>query len=405
MDFEIVILGTDINAYYMARNTHEAYNKKAYLIGKSPLNFTCYSNIVNISYEPNLWIKEYFLNKLEEFALNHKDKKLVLIGSNDTYVRLIVENRKFLEKYYLFNYPSLEIVNNLLIKENFYQQYSEVLDLPKTYIYQCLNNNLDINKINTFMYPIIIKPSDGVLYYKNHFHNQAKVYKVNNEKEVKEVIKQIEESGYNGSLVIQEFIPGDDTCLFDSILYVGQDSKVKLQTYAQIGLQEHSKTGVGNCTLLANGYNEYNNTNEIKDKLVKFLEDINYTGIAEFDLKYDSRDKKFKIFEINPRQARSSYYLTAAGYNLVEYLVDELVFNKPKEFKFIDEFIGLTFVPMSVIKKHVLNTNYKKEIIKLKKQNKLVNPLKYKKDKSLKRKIWLFIRDINYNKKYKRNEW
>ena len=31
MDFEVLILGSDVNAYYMARCVHEAYNKKAYL--------------------------------------------------------------------------------------------------------------------------------------------------------------------------------------------------------------------------------------------------------------------------------------------------------------------------------------------------------------------------------------
>ena len=405
MDFEVVILGTDINAYYMARNTHEVYNKKAYVIGKVPMNFTSFSNILNIEYEPELWNKDKLLKRLSDFAEKHKNKKLVLIGSNDTYVRLIVENKDELEKKYLFNYPSLDILNKLLIKDNFYNNFKDILDLPKTYIYECSKKNLDMNIIKDFMYPIIIKPGDGVLYYEHKFQGQAKVYKVKTEEEIKSVIKQIEDSGYNGNLIIQEFIPGDDSLLFDSILYVDKKHKVKVQSFAQIGLQEHSSTGVGNCTLLINGYNEYNNTNIIISKLKNFLESINYSGIAEFDLKYDTRDSKFKIFEINPRQARSSYYLTALGCNLVEYLVDELVYNSPKEYRFLDEEICLTFVPKKVIKNHVVNKKYKNEVLKLYKEKKVVNPLKYKKDNNLKRKLWLFIRDINYNKKYKKNEW
>lgn len=403
MDFEVIIVGSDINAYYMARNTYEAYHKKAHVIAKTPMNFTAYSNILNIEYQDNLWNKDIFINKLIEVAKRFPNKKLLLIGTNDTYVRLIVENKEILEKYYLFNYPNIDIINNLLIKDNFYSKYSDILDIPKTYIYKC-NTELDIDKVNSFMYPVIIKPGDGVLYYEHKFINQSKVYKLNNIEEVKETIKTIEESGYNDNLIIQEFIPGDDTKLFDSILYVSKDHEVWVQSFAQIGLQEHSNTGVGNLTLLINGYNEFKD-NEITKKLKQFLEDINYTGIAEFDLKYDTRDNKFKIFEINPRQARSSYYLTSLGYNLVECLVDDLIYNKKRDFKLLTDEYCLTFVPKSVIKKHVNNESYKQEVNKLYKDKKVVNPLKCKSDKNFKRKLWLCLRDINYNKKYKRNEW
>ena len=403
MDFEVIIVGSDINAYYMARNTYEEYHKKAYVVAKTPMNFTSYSNILNIEYQDNLWDSEVFVKKLVEVAKRFNNKRLILIGTNDTYVRLIVENKDVLEKYYLFNYPNIDIINNLLIKDNFYSKYGDILDIPKTYIYKC-NTELDIKKINSFMYPVILKPGDGVEYYEHKFPNQSKVYKLNNIEEVKETVKIIEQSGYNDNLIIQEFIPGDDTCLFDSILYVSKDSKVYVQSFAQIGLQEHSNTGVGNLTLLVNGYNEFNN-NEITTVLKEFLEDINYTGIAEFDLKYDKRDNKYKVFEINPRQARSSYYLTSLGYNLVKLLIDDLIYDKKYNYKLLTDKYCLSFVPKTVIKKYVNNTEYKNEVFKLYKNKKVVNPLKCKLDKNIKRRIWLFLRDINYNKKYKRNEW
>ena len=45
-DFDVLILGSDANAYYMARCCYEAYHKKAYLIANKVLSFTKYSNIL-----------------------------------------------------------------------------------------------------------------------------------------------------------------------------------------------------------------------------------------------------------------------------------------------------------------------------------------------------------------------
>lgn len=407
MDFEIVIIGSDINAYYMARNCYEAYHKKPYLIIKERMKYTSLSNILYIEECGNIWDKDIFREKLVEFAKKHIGKKLVLIPSNDSYVRLIVENKELLEKYYTFYAIDETLLNNLLIKDNFYTTFKDCgLDFPKTYIYNCgLKKKITKKTVGNFLFPIIIKPGDGVSYYKHPFEGQAKVYKVKSFEELNTVIEQIDKSGYDKNLIIQEFIPGGDDQLFDSIFFCSKNKKTQLATFAQIGLQEHTSTGIGNCTVLVNGYNEHGCPKEQIQKMKNFLEKIGYEGCAEFDLKYDIRDGKYKVFEINPRQARSSYYLTAAGYNLLEYMVDDLIYKKEKKFHIIDEKIALSFVPINVIKKHIKNEGLKKEILYLKRKNKLVNPLKYNKDNSIKRKLWLFLRDINYTKKYNDLEW
>ena len=403
MDFEVVILGSDVNAYYMARNCHEAYNKKAYVIGMTPMHFTGLSTILNITYEKKLHEAETVKKVLKDFARNHQNKKLLLIGSNDNYVRLIIENQEFLKKYYYFHTFSEELLNNLLIKDRFYSTYTNI-DIPETYIYD-INTKLDMKKVNNIKYPLILKPGNGIDYHDHEFPGQAKVYKIKNEEELLDTLKQIKESGYIGNIILQKFIEGDDTYLFDCITYCDRFGKVKLMSFAQIALQEHTHTGIGNCTLLVNGYNQFGNTKKVIEKLKKFIESVNYHGICEFDLKYDSSDKTFKVLEINPRQARSSYYLTACGYNLVKYLVDDLIYEKELDYHFIDEEMCLSFVPKKVIKEFVNNKELKNEILKLIKLKKICDPLDYKKDKSLKRKLWLKVRKINYVKKYRKCKW
>ena len=70
MEFDILILGSDANAYYMARCAYEAYHKKAFLIGKDRLAFTKFSNILEIEYEKDLWQEESFVKIINQFANN-----------------------------------------------------------------------------------------------------------------------------------------------------------------------------------------------------------------------------------------------------------------------------------------------------------------------------------------------
>lgn len=396
----VLITGTDINAYYMSRCYHELTGKKADMIGNRAMPYTSISSPIVVQ---NFNEEENFKKALVEYGEQHKGEKNLLIATSDLYVELVSKNRSLLEKYYVFNYPAIEIVNNLLIKENFYEKYQEKLPIPKTYLYAC-NQGKDVKNVKDFFaeYPLIIKPSNGVEYHKLDSAGLAKVYKVYDEEELEKTIQKIEQAGYHYNLIIQEFIPGDDSALFDSIFYVGKDKKAKLATFAQIGLQEHTPTGIGNCTVLVNGYDEHGYNEEVIYKLKEFLEEIGYQGFAEFDLKYDSRDGTYKVLEINPRQARSSYYLTACGYNLVEYLINDLIKNKTMDFYIIKEKMVLTFVPKIIIKKYIKNNKLKDEIKKLIKNKKIINPLKNKNDKNLKRKLYLLYRDFNYLKKYKK---
>lgn len=405
MDLKVVILGSDINPYYMARCFNEEYNIKPHLICKQYMGLTGLSNILTYEVEPKLNQKYVFLETLKDYALKQKTKKLLLIPGNDEYTKLIVENKEYLKQYYSFNVCSEELLYNFLEKDRFYETYKDKLDLPKTYIFICGKEKIDLKKISNFMYPLILKPGNGVQYFKNEFPGQAKVFKIENEKELLTIIERIETSGYREEIIVQEFIPGDDCLLFDSMIYSGTDKKVKLMTFAQIGLQEHTKEGVGNCTVLVNGYNEFNNTDIIKDKIKDFLESVGYQGFCEFDLKYDTRDGKFKIFEINARQARCGYYMTACGYNMAKYLTEDVIEKKKQKFTFIKEKHVLTFVPKIVIKKHVTSKPLREEILSLAKQNKITNPLVNPKEKNLKRKTWLVLRNINYIKKYQNKDW
>ncbi|MFF2755170.1 carboxylate--amine ligase [Psychrobacillus sp. NPDC058041] len=396
-----IIIGTDINAYNMAISFHEEYNIKPILVGKEEMSFTKWSNVIeHVEIHSNLWDKTAFVSVLSQVAEKYKknDKQLLLVGTNDFYVRLIIENAEALNKMYNFNYMSEELMNNLLVKANFYKLCEEHgIDAPKTYYYSCLKKEPFIEEV---LFPLIIKPSNGVQYYKNKFPGQQKVYRVENHKELNDVISQVNASGYTEDLIIQDYIPGDDTYMWDSVFYMSSKGKAQLSTFAQVVLQEHTVTAIGNYTALITRYNE-----KMMLKLQGFLEAVGYVGFANFDLKFDERDGKFKVFEVNIRQGRSSYYTTALGHNMARYFVDDVIYHKEKELTMLNEHYLFTVVPKIVLKKFVDNKEIQMEVRQLLKEGKWGNPLFYKKDKHLTRKFFLLARQFNYYKKYKNNNW
>jgi len=402
MDFILLIVGMDANAYYMARCYHEKYGKKAYLIGKNPIWFTSLSSIVTASYFPNLWKEENFLKILNEFYEEHKDKKIVLISSTENYITMISKNKDSLKDKFLFNYPKSELIDIIVNKELFYKTYTDnsIIEIPKTLYYNCSKDkNIEVN----FMYPIIVKAADVVSYRQIEFAGKKKIYKVNSKAELDEVINNIKVGGYKSTLIVQEYIPGDDSHLFDSVIYSDREAKVKRITFAQIGLQEHAYNLVGNAAVLINGYNQFGNTDKTIKMIKDFAESIGYTGYAEFDFKYDSRDNKFKVLEINPRQGRSSYYLTPAGCNLVELLVKDLVENEKLKYEILDKEVMLSFVPKGIIKNYIVNEEYRTKALSMWKNH--VDPMKYNKDLNLHRSYTLFRKSLRYYKDYKNGYW
>ena len=400
--FTLLIVGADANAYYMARCYHELTHKKAYIIARNPIWFTHNSKIVNTKYYDNIWDEKEFIKILDNFYNEHINEKILLVTSTENYIELISKNEEILKDKFYFNYPKKDIIESLTNKELFYKKYIDngIIDLPKTLYYDCSKKqDIEVN----FSYPVIVKPANVVMYRHMDFKGKNKIYKLENEQELNETLKNIIDGGYTDTLIIQEYIEGDDSYLFDSVVYADKDAKVKRITLAQIGLQEHTKDLVGNAAVLINGYNEYNNSEDIIKKIKELSEKIGITGFAEFDLKFDKKDNKFKLLEINPRQGRSSYYLTPIGCNLIEILYQDLIKKEELRYEVLDKEVLLSYVPKKIIANYIVNDNYRKKALELYKNS--VNPIKYKKDNSLKRRYLMYKKDKRYYEDYKNGYW
>jgi D-aspartate ligase len=395
-DFIPVLLGSDINVYGMARSFEEAYGIKSLVVGKGVLPACQNSNILKIvKVEPRLEEDDIFVKALTEVAGEYPGKTLLLVPCGDNYIKMLVRNQDKLRSLYKFECISEDLLMKLSIKENFYKVCSEHgFSFPKTIT--CSNENYKTIML-PFEFPVIIKPSNSVAYWNCKFPHKKKVFVAQNDSEFREILDAIYSSSYKDHLILQEFIPGDDTGMRVINCYCGKDKKVKLIALGNILLEEHSPEGIGSYAAIINGYSE-----ELNKKIIGFLEGIGYVGFANFDIKYDPRDKKYKLFEMNLRQGRSSYYVTAAGYNIAKYLADDIIYNKKMDLTVATNKVLYTIIPTKIIFQYVKNKDLLNEAHNLINEGKVINSYYYKGDSSFKRWLQYKRNQLNYFKKYKR---
>ena len=318
-DFLPVLLGSDINVYGMARSFHEAYGIRSVAVGKGILPACMNSHIVEVqTVEPRLEEDEVFVSTLKKFAEHYSGMRLLLVPCGDNYIKMLVRNQEKLRGIYEFECIDEALLMRLSIKESFYQVCEEHgFSFPKTTT--CSYENYKTIEL-PFDFPVIIKPSNSVAYWNCKFPHKKKVFVAKSREEFDAILDAIYGSSYKDHLILQEYIPGDDSKMRVMNCYCGKDKKVKLIALGNAVLEEHSPEGIGSYAAIINGYDE-----KLNEQMKGFLEGIGYVGFANFDMKYDERDGKYKLFEMNLRQGRSSYFVTAAGYNIAKWLADDVI--------------------------------------------------------------------------------
>ncbi len=395
LEFMPVILGTDENAYGMAKSFHMQYGVTSLAIGQAELYPIKNSKIISVEIRKDFSDPEIFVEKLIEVAekLKPKAKKLILIACGDNYAKNIIKGKKYLKDHYIMPYVDEDLMNQLIYKENFYKTCHKYnLDYPKTEI--CTPKTRDNIKI-PFEFPVIIKASDDVLYRDCSFEGKKKVYIAEDKQELTNIINLIYSSKYNKNLIVQEYIPNDGSSLRVLNCYSGKDKKVKMMCLGQPLLEDHSPTLIGNYTAIINKYDE-----GIYNRFKDFLEDLGYTGFSNFDMRLDPRDGKFKVFEINFRPGRSSFFVTGSGYNLSKYIVEDYIYDNLQEPVLADNEHLWLGMPKTVLLKYLDDQSLELYVKELIKQNKSCNTLYYKKDVSLHRLITNILYYRDYRKRY-----
>lgn len=393
-EFLPVILGADITAYSLARSFHEEYGVKSLVLSMAKGGYIANSDIIENRVFEGLEKKEVLVQRLLEVGREFAGKKkLIVLGCGDWYVRALIESKAQLEPYYIVPYIDEALLNEIVLKDKFYEIFEELgLDYPETYVYECGKpNDLQL----PFSYPVIAKPANSAMYHYAKFPGKKKVFSFDNEAQLREMLRNLEQSSYSYKFLIQDKIPGDDTNMRVLTCYCDRHSKVRFAALGRTLLEDHTPTAIGNPVAIINEVNP-----EIVAAATKFLEHIGYVGFANFDIKYDRRDGKYKFFEINVRLGRSNFYVTGSGFNAVKWIVDDYIYDNLPDYTVADNISLYTVVPKGVIMKYVSDPQLLAQAKALYKAGKVSSPLLYAADKNPKHNFYARAALLNQYRKF-----
>lgn len=248
IEFVPVLLGSDINAYSMARAFHEAYGVKTIVYGMFPASVCAGSRIIDYRVREHNDRVDKVLENVTEVAREFPDKKILVLGCGDNYLNAISANLPNYPENVIAPYVSLDMLETLIHKEKFYELCDRYgIDHPATVVYhKGMGHAFEL----PFDGPFVVKPAESDTYWKHPFPTQKKAYILQTRAEVDAVIDQIYGAGYEDALILQDFIPGDDSFMRVVTNYSGADGKVRLMCVGHVLLEEHTGHAIGNHAVI-----------------------------------------------------------------------------------------------------------------------------------------------------------
>lgn len=374
-----IILGTDFNSYSVARAIYESFGIKSAVCGAGVLIPFYKSEIAILHTEKGFSSNdEVFVRKLNEVYENNSDiDEFIVFVPTEEYENILLRNYDKLKFDLKIPYPKKELANKLMIKENFYNILEEIgVRYPKSQIVN-INNYNDIN----FDGEIFIKASDYEDFNSYDFEYKKKGYHCKDNNEAIFYLQKIYESGFKGDMVVQNYLYGKDGSEYSLNGYRSTNGKFSMSQARNI-FSDKRDMWVGNHIVQCDS-----DIKEFYDIAKKIITNLGYYGLFNIDFKIDSKDNKIYVLELNIRQGRTFYYSVLSGVNLIEIAIRDLIFNEEMEVYPTKKY-NLITQGFNAVKKN-MNDDMLIEFNDESRLNNTQNPIIYKKDNSIVRKIKL----------------
>ncbi|HXM20982.1 MAG TPA: ATP-grasp domain-containing protein [Terriglobales bacterium] len=232
--------------------------------------------------------KEAITDVLLAEGRRHQLTGWVIFPVADEYVEILSANYQLLSSIYRVTTPPLEVTRFALDKRLTYRRANELgIAAPWTSV----GSSLADLEAEGIPYPAILKPAIN-----HHFFPQTniKALPVENPADLQRGFAQMSRYIPLDEILVQERIPGGGENQF-SFCSVCKDGRA----YASLVAQRRRQYPIefGNASTFV----ETTSQPVVEAAGRRFLESIGFDGMAEVEFKFDPRDGKYKILDVNPR--------------------------------------------------------------------------------------------------------
>ncbi len=243
--------------------------------------------------------EEQFIDAL----INHADRfgHGLLIPADDATLLAVSRNKQALDAHYIVGAVEYGIAEKFLVKKHTYALADRIgVPAPKTLVPRSLD---DLEKFGAEIgYPCILKPCQSHLYSERF---GRKMVKVDDYGRLCAAFRQAEEAGLE--VMVQEFIPGDDTQGVNYNSYFWNGKPLAEFTAEKVRL---SPPGFGIPRVVVS-----KDVPEVLEDGRKILDAMGFRGYSCMEFKRDVRDGQFKLMEVNGRHNRSALLAVRCGIN------------------------------------------------------------------------------------------
>lgn len=395
-----VILGGDVGAYTLGLECYEAFGVKSICVAAAPVDMITKSIVFDVEQVRPHASDAELLAVLNGLAAMNEGKQLLLLANTDGHISFFAKYRKQLEAYYLLPFPTAETIELLGDKVSFAQVCGDLgVPTPQTIVVDFADADSDTwaaPEVN-LQFPVVAKTASGAAYDRVTFDGKKKIWFITEREQLEDLWSALKDSGFRDRFIVQENIPGDDTCMRSLTFYVGRNGKVLLRSAAHVLLQDPSPTLIGNPVAMITGEQD-----ELWEMGEKILAAGNYSGFANFDIKVDPRDGTPYFLEVNPRIGRNSYYVVAAGANPMEIMVRDLWFGQQGEPVDAAETALYSLVSLKLIRDYVSEGELVETAEHLAKEGRMINPLESPLETSKSRRLVAQLQKLNYLRKFRK---